>query len=245
METNKTSDKYFLPIAVIVAGVLIAGAVIWNGQHPTPTTGSPQAAGTGAAPSVDIKNVKTDGEPFIGQANAPVTIAFWSDYQCPYCKAFEVGGVTGIPTPAAMPDIIKNYVNTGKVKIVFKDFAFIGNDSITGGEYGRAIWKLYPDKYFAWRTAMYNAQDQENAGFGNTASIDKLDATIPGIDAAKVAADVKANASTYQALMDADKAEAGKLGVNATPSFIIGTQLLAGAYPYQNFQAAINAVLNK
>ena len=239
MDTNEKTNKYLLPIAVIIGCIFIAGAVIWNGSHPS-------TAGTGqpAAPKVDIKNVKTAGDPFIGQANAPVTIAFWSDYQCTFCKAFETGGIQQIPTPAALPDIVKNYVDTGKVKIVFMDFAFLGNDSIAGAEYGRAVWKLYPDKYFEWRTAMFTAQDQEgDKGFGNAASIDKLDATIKGIDAAKVAADVKANATTYQAAMDADKAEAGKVGVNATPSFVIGTKVLAGAYPYANFQSAIDALL--
>ncbi len=224
MNINDTSTKIILIGVVVLTGLLITGAVFWGAQP----------AATPATTAVDAKNVKTDGEPFIGQANAPVTIIEWSDYQCPACKQFEI---------STLPQVIVDYINAGKVKIVFKDFAFIGNDSITGGEYGRAIWKLYPDKYFAWRTAMYNAQDQENAGFGNTASIDKLDATIPGIDAAKVAADVKANASTYQALMDADKAEAGKLGVNATPSFIIGTQLIQGAYPYATFKAAIDPLL--
>lgn len=239
METNEI-NKLSLPISIVIAGLLIAGAVIWNGQNPsTGSTGSPQVA------KVDIKNVKTDGAPFIGQANARVTIAFWSDFQCPYCKAFEVGHEQ-IPTPAALPDIIKNYVDTGKVKIIFKDFIFLGNDSVTAGEYNRAIWKLYPNQYFAWRTAIYNAQDQEgDQGFGDAASIDKLNATISGIDATKVAADVKANGATYRAMMDADKAEAQKAGIGATPSFVIGTQLLQGAYPYANFETAINTALGK
>lgn len=231
METNDASSK-FLPIAVVAAGLLIAGAVVWNGSRPS--TGSP-AAGTGGAPTVNVKDVKIDGAPFIGSADAPVTLIEWSDYQCPFCKQFEVN---------TLPDLIKNYVDTGKVKIVFLEFAFLGSDSIAAGEYNRAIWKLYPDAYFAWRTAMYEAQDQEgDQGFGDAASIDKLNATIPGIDAAKVAADVKANASAYQAAMEADKAEGQKMGINATPSFIVGTQMIAGAYPYATFQAALDALL--
>ena len=237
METNESKDK-FLPVAVIVAGLLVAGAVLWNGSHPAAET-----TDTKGAPVVNIKDVKTDGNPFIGAPNAPVTIAFWSDFQCPYCKSFETGGVSGITVPAALPDIIKNYVDTGKVKIVFMDFAFLGPDSTDAALYNRAIWKLYPEKYFEWRTAMYKAQDEEHGGFGNVASIDKLNATIVGIDAAKIAADVKANTVAYQAAVDVDKAEAQKVGLNATPSFVIGKQSILGAYPYAKFQEAIDAVL--
>ena len=196
MDTNETSNKYFLPIAVVVAGLFIAGAVMWNDARPaqapgTGSTGSPQAA-----QKVDIKNVKIDGDPFIGQANAPVTIALWGDYQCPFCKRFEV---------ETLPQIIKNYVDAGKVKVVFMDFTFLGSDSTTAALYSRSVWKLYPSQYFAWRTAIYTAQDEEgNVGFGNAASIDTLNATIVGIDAAKVAADVKMNKSVYQETLDAE-----------------------------------------
>ncbi len=240
MNTTETTNKYFLPVSVIIAGLFIAGAVMWSGSRPAKAP----TADTGA-PAVDVKNVKTDGNPFIGKADAPVTIAFWSDFQCPYCKAFEVGGVPQIPTPSALPDIIKNYVDTGKAKVVFMDVAFLGNDSITGALYSRAVWKLYPAQYFTWRTAMYTAQDEEgDKGFGNATSIDKLDATIAGLDAVKIAADVKANAAAYQVATDANKAELQKVSKDmATPSFVIGTQLIAGAYPYAKLQEAIDAAL--
>jgi len=233
MNTNEMDGKYFLPASVIIAGLFIAGAVMWNGSRPVDSVGSPQA-GTGAAPSVNIKDIQIEGHPFIGQANAPVTIAVWGDFQCPFCKRWETD---------TLPLIMKDYVEKGKVKIVFFDFAFLGPDSTTAGEYNRAIWKLYPNKYAEWRAAMYEAQDEEHGGFGNASSIDKLNATIPGIDAARVASDVKANASAYQALLDADKAEAGKVGIGATPSFVIGTEVVQGAYPYPTFQAAIDVLL--
>lgn len=229
MDTTETGNKYFLPVAVIVAGLLIAGAVYWNGAHPS--AGGP----AGPTPSVDVADIKTEGNPFIGNANAPVTIVEWSDFQCPFCKQFE---------STTLPQIITDYVNAGKVKVVFMDFAFLGNDSIDAGLYSHAVWKLYPDTYFTWREAMYKAQDAEgDQGFGDAASIDTLNATIAGLDAAKIAADVKANASSYQAMMDADKAEAQKAGVNATPSFVVGKQMIAGAYPYATFKAAIDTVL--
>jgi protein-disulfide isomerase len=232
------NNKYFLPISVIAAGLLIAGAVVWNGSNPAGNTATQDGKVV-----VNIKNVKTAGNPFIGKENAPVTIAFWSDFQCPYCKAFEVGGVPQITTPAAFPQILKNYVDTGKAKVVFMDFAFLGDDSITAAQYSRAVWKLYPAQYFDWRTAVMVAQDQEHGGFGNAASIDALSAKIAGIDATKLAADVEANASTYNTMIEADKAEAGKVGVQATPSFVIGTEVIGGAYPFARFQTAIDALL--
>lgn len=244
MNTNEMTNKFFLPVAVILAGIFIAGAVMWSGAHPAQAPGTNGAGAPPVAQKADIKNIQMANDPFIGKADAPVTIAFWSDFQCPYCKAVEVGGIPQITTPAALPEIIKNYVDTGKVKVVFMDFVFLGNDSVTAALYNRSVWKLYPAQYFTWRSAMYTAQDQEgDQGFGNAASIDKLDATIHGLDAAKIAADVKANAATYQAMVDADKVEAGKAGVTATPAFVIGTQVILGAYPYANFQEAIDSVL--
>lgn len=229
METNESNSK-FLPLAVIAAGLMITGAILWNGANP-----SQAPSGNGETAKADIKNVHTEGDPFIGKADAPITIAFWSDFQCPFCKKFE---------EETLPSIIKDYVDTGKVKVVFMDFAFLGNDSITAGLYNRAVWKQYPNQYFAWRTAMYAAQDDEgDQGFGDAASIEKLTATIAGLDVAKIAADVKANEAAYKAAMESDKADGKKAGINATPAVLIGTQSVIGAYPYDHFKSVIDSVV--
>lgn len=232
METNETGNKYFLPIAVIIGCLFIGGAVLWNGSHP----GTAGPAPTGTAPAVDIKNVKTDGEPFFGNANAPVTIAEWSDYQCPFCKEFEL---------TTLPQIVQNYINDGKVKIVFKDFPFLGPDSMVDAEYARAIWALYPAQFANWRTALFSQEPQENSlsASDNLAFVLKVTGSVSGIDVSKVKADVAANQTTYDAAINADKAEAANFGVQATPSFVIGTQMIAGAYPYATFQAALDPLL--
>lgn len=223
MNFNDTSTKVLLLMVVLLSGLVVTAAIVFSGAKPS------------ATPAVDIKNVKTDGAPYVGQISASVTIAEWSDYQCPACKSFEFN---------ALPQIVKDYVDTGKVKIVFLDLAFLGSDSIDAALYGRSVWNLYPDKYVDWRTAMYNAQDEEkDIGFGNAESIDKLNATITGIDAAKVAADVKANAAAYKTMIDADKAEAQKANINSTPSFVIGTQMIAGAQSYATFKSALDVLL--
>lgn len=235
---NNTTSA-LTPIAIIIAGALIAGGLYFGlGGNSTTNTGEQQPI------AVDVTDVNTKGLPFIGNADAPLTIAFWSDFQCPFCKAVETGGIPQIPTPAALPDVIKQYVDTGKVRIVFKDFAFLGNDSMTAAEYGRAVWKLYPNQYFAWRTAMYGAQDDEgDQGFGDEASIVTLTKTIAGIDAAAVQADVAAHKTDYDAAIAADITEGQSMGVQGTPAFIIGTQFIDGAQAFDAFKAAIEAQL--
>jgi protein-disulfide isomerase len=245
MTTKRDMTPLYTPIAIVVAGVFVAGGLFLGLSRGT--TAAPAAAGTAPATTADITKVTTDGAPFIGEAHAPVVMAFWSDFQCPYCKAFEVGGIPQIPTPAAMPDIIKNYVATGKLKIVFKEFPFLGKDSITAGEYEHAIWKLYPDQYFAWRTAMYQAQDEEgDKGFGNAVTIDKLITTsFAKINDALVRADIAKNKTSYDAALVADMQEGQAMGVQGTPGFVIGKTLIAGAEAYATFAKAIDAASSK
>jgi len=224
MDTN----KLLLPGAVVVAGLFIAGAVMWGGSRPAP--------GTEPAPKVDIKDVEVAGDPSIGRADAPVTIAFWSDFQCPFCKKFE---------EETLPQIIENYVDTGQVRIVFMDYAFLGPASTMIGTHGRAVAKLYPDKYFAWREAVYKDQQPENKlpEADTLAWLKRATESVAGADWASVEADERANRSAYVAAMDADRAEGMKFGVNATPAVIIGKELIVGAYPYATFEAAIEAAL--
>ncbi|MDO8623835.1 MAG: thioredoxin domain-containing protein [bacterium] len=231
MNENTGINQYLVPASVVLAGLLIAGAVMWNNSRPAGSAQPPQGGGQA---TVDIKDVKIEGAPFVGNASAPVVIAYWSDYQCPFCKKFD---------QEALPQIMEKYVKTGKAKIVFKDFQFLGPDSDTAALYSRAVWELYPTQYAAWHEAMFVAQDAENGGFGDEASVQKLTKTVAGIDGAKVIAAVTANKSAYQAVIAADRSEAQAFGISATPSLVIGKQMIAGAQPYANFEAAIEAAL--
>lgn len=236
----ESAQKLAVPISIVVAGALIAGAIYLSN---TRNAGAPQVV---QQPKVNIKDVKIAGEPFIGDVNAPVTMAYWADYQCPFCKAVEVGGVPQIPTPSAIPLLIKNYVDTGKLKIVFKDFPFLGNDSTTAALYEHAVWELYPDKFYSWRSAMFKAQDEEgDQGFGNEASILKLIAKIQGLDANRLKALVAEKKDIYSKAIDADREEGSKFGVKGTPGFIIGTKFIAGADQLSTFTSAIEALLKK
>jgi protein-disulfide isomerase len=229
------NPSWMIPGSIVLAGALISGAVLF-GLRGTPAPApvvatAPTAAPT--APSVDIAKVHTDGNPFIGKADAPVTVAIWSDYQCPFCKRFD---------QTAVRQLITDYVDSGKVKVVFKDFAFLGSDSDDASRIARAVWEVAPDKFEAWHSAMFDKQDAENSGWGNEGDILALTKSL-GIDATKVANLAKSKADEYQKNIDADKAEADTFGINGTPGTIIGTQLLSGAMPYSNVKTLVEKAL--
>ncbi|KND49332.1 MAG: hypothetical protein AB203_02955 [Parcubacteria bacterium C7867-008] len=238
METTKSvfMDRYLTPVAVLLAAVIIALALIFGqgmGKGPTDGTGK-------AAVAVNIKDVKTDNSPYIGEKNAPTTVAVFYDYQCPFCKQFE---------QAVTPKLIDAYVKDGKTKIVFKDFQFLGEDSTTAALFGRALWEAHPDKFHAWFMAMAEAQDDEgDQGFGDLASIQKLSGTIPGIDVERVTKLMTDKKAEYTKAIEADRAEGAALGINGTPSIIAGTKLFSAMSPdafYAGISAQLDAQLKK
>lgn len=241
--TSRDLSALYIPGAIVAAGLIIGVSIIIAFSGGSLNIGdSGGTGGTGDQVAVDIEDVDVNGEPYIGEEDAPITMAYWFDYQCPYCKAVDVGHPQ-IPTEPAMPILVRDYVNTGKLKIVFKDYAFLGPDSTTAALYANAVWDLYPQKFYEWHEAMFHAQDEEHGGFGDEASIIELSRGIAGIDAEALRARVAANESEYQAEIDADKAEGSAFGVNGTPGFITGTTLIPGAADPATFTAAIDAQL--
>jgi len=236
-----TPGDILIPVAIIIAGGMISGSIMWTAHQAAlqqaaiaPVDSAPP--GQQAAPPANIADVNTAGSAFIGKADAPVVMAYWFDYQCPYCKQEE---------ETVFPKLIKDYVDTGKLKIVYKDFAFLGPDSDVASRASRAVWAVAPDKFGAWHKAMFDHQDQENAGWGSEADILALTGTIPGIDVAKVKQLMTDKANAYTQDMQADANEGYSMGVGGTPSFLVGTDMMVGAQPYEKLKAAIDAQLAK
>lgn len=232
--------------AVSATAVLSIAALIiilpMSFNKTTKTTGTQGTTGTtntntaGATATADITKVDISNSPYIGDKNAPVTLAFWTDYQCPFCKQFD---------EATFRSLITQYVDKGKVKVVFKDFSFLGDDSTTAALAARAVWEVSPKNFLAWHEAMYDKQDGENSGWGKKDDIVALTKTISGINADKVAKLMDDNKTAYQKAIDADRTEGSSMGVNGTPGFVIGNQLISGAQPTSTFTAAIDAELAK
>ncbi len=241
----KINIAYVL-VAILIVMAFLIGVLITKIQYleknsaVSATLPSIQAAGAAQQPQpqikVNIKNVDIKNEPYIGNNNAPVVMAYWLDYQCPFCKKFET---------ETLPTLIEKYVNTGKLRVVFKDYQFLGPDSATAGLAENAVWETAPQSFEVWNKAMYEKQDNENAGWGNKDDIIALTRTIPGIDADQVSALMDQKKEAYQKELDEDIQEGTKFGVSGTPGFVIGDQSISGAEPLSTFTQIIDALLKK
>lgn len=238
-----TSHTLAVSAAVLLAGGMVAWATVWGfdriadevriGALASAESNAPQVA---APIAVSFDDVSLKDAPFIGSATAPVGMAYWFDYQCPFCRRVE---------QEVMPRLIEEYVKPGKLRIYFKDYQFLGRDSYEAAVASRAVWEVAPELFGAWHSALFARQDRENGGWGNRDDIFALLETIPGLDVSKVKQLITQKVDEYVARMDRDLQEGGRFGVQGTPGTVIGTRLISGAEPSEEFQAAIEAVLNK
>jgi protein-disulfide isomerase len=171
--------------------------------------------------------------PTLGADDAKVTLVEYTDYQCPFCKRFH---------DKTWPELKSKYVDTGKVRYEVRDMPLSFHEkampaaiaSRCAGEQGQ-FWPVHE--------TLFNAQDSLSP-----AMIRKT-ALGAGVVAATFDACV-ANPAT-KAAVEADIAEAEKIGVTGTPGFVIATKkggkldgtLLLGAQPAAAFVARLDALL--
>ena len=172
----------------------------------------------------------------LGNPSATVTLIEYGDYQCPFCTRFF---------RQTEPQIIQNYVNTGKVRMVFRDFAFLGPESTAAANAAQCAEDQ--NKLWAYHDALYTAKvgDEakgggENDGFYTTAEFLKLAQQV-GLNIPTFTSCV--NNNTDANIVAQEKGAAAAAGINSTPSFLINGTMITGAQPYTVFQQALDSAL--
>ncbi len=244
----------FLGLSLLVAGFL-SGAMwrentmlragIGTGIGTTPTGQTAQVAAPGqqapdagapapAAPlsDADWKAVQQNPAGVIGDKNAKVTMVEFTDYQCPFCSRHY---------NTAYKTIKQKYVDSGKVKIVYKDqpLPFHPNSKIganaarCGGEQGK--FEAMHDQLFSKQDSWVNlANDAAITKFGDLAK-------EVGLNGDKLVDCVKSG--KYNKQIEADSALGTKVGASGTPSFFVNKEIIVGAQDATVFEAALDKAL--
>ena len=148
-----------------------------------------------------------NGSPFMGNTNAPITILEWGDYQCTFCYKFHQNTL----------DIInEDFIKTGKVKIIFKDFPLNGADSKLAAE--ASYCAQDQEKYWKYHDELYKNWGGERTGWITRESLTKF-AEIVDLDLKKF--NKCLDDHKYENKIDLLYEFGKEIGINATPSFLV------------------------
>jgi len=176
----------------------------------------------------------TSGSPVLGSASAPITIVEFGDYQCEACYHWYHN---------TRADIIDNYIETGKVNLVFMDLPFLGRDSITAAQ--ATYCADDQGKYWEYHETLYNFQEAIDNGW---ASKDRLVSFAFNLDMNMDKFNDCMDSSKYAKRVKANYDESQRFGAEATPTFLIispdgAVKKITSAQPYSVFSQVIEPML--
>ena len=152
-------------------------------------------------------NLIDGGSPIMGDPNAPITILEWGDYQCTFCYKFHKNTLNTIQ---------RNFIDTGKVKLVFKDFPLNGPDSLLAAE--ASYCAEDQEKYWQYHDELYKNWGGERTGWITRESLDEFAMTV-NLDLEKF--DKCLDENKYQNKVSSIHEFGKEIGIDATPSFLV------------------------
>jgi len=147
------------------------------------------------------------GSPIMGDSNAPITILEWGDYQCTFCYKFHQNTL----------DVInEDFIKTGKVKLIFKDFPLNGPDSLLAAE--ASYCAQDQKKYWQYHDELYSNWKGERTGWITRESLDEFGDTVNlNLDEFNTCL----NEHKYQDRVSSLYEFGKEIGIDATPSFLV------------------------
>ena len=145
----------------------------------------------------------------LGNPKAKVTMIEFADPQCPFCRQYELD---------TLPAIVKEYVRTGKVKLVYFGIPIIGANSEQGL---RAVYAAgLQNRLWNFSHLLYRSQGAENSGWITDDLLRRIGGSIPGFDTARMMADRQSSDVENALAASAQQATNGR--VDRTPTFFAG-----------------------
>lgn len=171
------------------------------------------------------------GLPVQGDNNAKVTIVEFADFQCPFCGEWH---------KEVYPQLKSEYIDTGKARFVYMDFAFLGEESVKAAEAGRCA--ADQGKFWEYHDELFERQEGENEGAFADDKLKEFAADV-GLDLGQFNSCL--GSRTHRALIEESTSKAGDYGVNSTPTVFINGIKMEGVTPYSQIKQVIESELAK
>lgn len=223
--------QFLLPGAILLAAVIISGTLIFTrGQGGGGAAQIGEGAPQGQAKPVDVKTSSDDH--ILGNRDAKVTIVEYADFRCPFCERFYT---------QAEKQLITDYVDTGKARFVFRNYAFLGQESIWASEAAECANEQ--GKYWEYYNWLFSNQAPESdLNYYSKANLIKYAGKV-GLDTTQFTSCL--NSDKYSKRVTDDLASGKTAGVTGTPTAFINGQKIVGAQPYEVFKSVIDGLLKK
>lgn len=227
-------DNSYLPIAIVagVAILMVAAFIALNRPRGGPSATSSEAE----TRLIDLQGIPQgqteDGSPVLGRADAPATLVDYSDYKCPHCGAF---------TMDTLPRLIDEYVRTGKLRLVHKDMAILGEQSIWAAMAAQCANDQ--GRFWEYHLLLFDRIHSSDRPLDLSRDDLKQFAAELGLDTQQFGQCLDEN--KYAQKVEDERAEGKQRGVEGTPTFFLNDQKIVGNAPYDEFKQMIDRELEK
>ncbi len=264
---NSFFKSYSLEITILVAALLVSSTMfvsfnglaasnralvagLQGGQAGNTLAGTQAAAGaggqTGGAQQAAVSSdwSLASSMPFVGPADAKVSVIEFADFQCPYCAISfgkDLGGARYGPIRGTATNITNEYAKTGKIKFIYVPVGFLGQESIDASNAALCAKEIGGDAaFFQMHDKIFTEQGGENSG------------TFSKVNLKKFGADIGFTTSQFTSCIDSDKhvaevqaatAFSNAVGVPGTPAFGVNNRLLPNGAEYASLKAAVDAAI--
>jgi protein-disulfide isomerase len=227
--------------AYVVGGVVTIGAVVTlysaiEGKSPTAKTRTPAPAAVNqtasvAAPtpdaSYDMVEVTKD-DYVLGKSDAPVTLIEYASLTCSHCAAFHNN---------VLPTIKKEYIDTGKVRMVYRDFP-LDQMALTGSMLARCAGR---DRYYPFIDALFEQQSTWASSNNPLAALSRL-ARLGGMSQAQFE-DCLKKKEIADAVLKQRLEGQQKFAISSTPTVVVNGKKFGGGLTIEQFRAVVDPML--
>ncbi len=187
------------------------------------------AAAAAASPAFAAGKTVDDSDLILGNRNAPVTIIEYSSLTCPHCANFDLN---------ILPELKKRYIDTGKARLVYRDFPF-DRAALLAAALAHCAG---PDRYFSFLTVLFGSQKTWARASDPAAALKRI-GRLGGLSEKEIDA-CFANKALLDSILRERLTGAKVFGVDSTPTFFINGRKLLGAQPVESFAAIIDPLLS-
>lgn len=229
----KSYGQFILPAAILIAALIVAGALIFTRQGGQ--KGAAQLGGAGNNRLGQQVGGKVDVAighlPPLGNPNAKVKIVEFGDFRCPFCDRFF----------KEVEPQLKEYLDAGKAVFYFRHYQFLGPASVVAGNAAECANEQ--NKFWAFHDYLYQNQPPESdTSLYTTANLTKIAGKL-GLNTAQFSSCLASQ--KYSQKVEEDLTAGQQAGTTGTPTVFINGQKIVGAQPYANFKAIIDDALAK